>query len=165
MTGVEPAGEGLLDLFDEFGKIGPLLFELFLVLFVKGIKPRDEADGFLVTLIPLFEFCLGTVGSVLHLHDQVKMVSHDRKTIDLAEKTFKYIELYRHFFYKFDYTYVNELDSRRGSIKKLYNESSKKTKESNIISNFDAIVEIINGIVKSRIAIELSKNQINKVAV
>ena len=83
-----------------------------------------------------------------------------KETIDLAEDALEFIKLYRHFFYKFDYKYINELDYIRHEIKKHYITYSQKNKESCIASNFDALAEVLNGIIKSRISLELSKKDI-----
>lgn len=88
-----------------------------------------------------------------------------KETIVLAEKALEYIELYRHFFYKFDYKQVNELDKLRAEIKRLFIESSKKNKESSITSNFESIVETMHGIIKSRISFELNKDNLIQTAV
>lgn len=108
--------------------------------------------------------------TVLHYMDKItdfirysyrNTVSFEKKvtksTIKLAEETLRSFEMYRHFFYKFDYKLITEIDELRGQIKKLYLENSKKSKESSITSNFDSIVEMINGILKPRVALELCK--------
>lgn len=88
-----------------------------------------------------------------------------KETIKLAEKTFKYLETYRHFFYKFDYKIINDLDDLRGDVKKLYLEISKNNKEATINSQFDSFVESLHGIIKSRLALELFKSNIKETAV
>ena len=80
-----------------------------------------------------------------------------KETLELAEKAFRYLELYRHFFYKFSYNAINELDVLRGEIKKMFIEASKKNRESSIAANFDAIAETLHGAIQPRIAVELSK--------
>ena len=88
-----------------------------------------------------------------------------KETINLAEKTYKYLEMYRHFFYKFDYKLINDLDDMRGDVKKMYLGVSKKNKEVNINSQFDSFVESLHGIIKSRLALELVKSDFKQTAV
>jgi len=85
-----------------------------------------------------------------------------KETIELAEKALEFIKLYRHYFYKFSYKYINELDDIRHEIKALYIAYSEKNKESSIASNFDAMAEVLNGIIKSRISLELLKKDIKE---
>ena len=88
-----------------------------------------------------------------------------KETLNAAEKSFKYLETYRHFFYKFDYKAVNELDEMRGEIKNLIVKASRKGANADINSQLDGMVESLHGIVKSRIAIELSQANFKKTAV
>jgi phosphate uptake regulator len=81
------------------------------------------------------------------------------ETIILGEKALDYLKLYRSFFYKFDYKKINELDLIRHELKKTFVKSSQKHKEVGISSNFDALVEILNGTIKSRISLELLKEK------
>ena len=92
-----------------------------------------------------------------------KDVSKD--TIALSEKTYEYLKQYRHFFYKFDYNYINELDILRGEVKDSFVELSKKNKQPIINAQFDAFVETLHGIIKSRIALELSKKNLKQAAI
>ncbi|MBN2111789.1 phosphate uptake regulator PhoU [Candidatus Woesearchaeota archaeon] len=86
--------------------------------------------------------------------DSNKKVS--KEIIQLAEKAKEYLELYRHFFYKFDYKLINSLDSLRGEVKKLYIKSSK-TDQAGISGQLEAFVETLHGIVEPRVALELAK--------
>lgn len=87
-----------------------------------------------------------------------KKVSED--TIKTAKRAFKFIESYRHFYNKFSYDAISELDDIRGDVKRLYLECVQKCpKESAINSNFDALVETLHGAIKTRIAIELAKKE------
>ncbi len=80
----------------------------------------------------------------------------DKETIMLAEKTLKYFKSYRHFFYKFSYDEINDLDELRGEMKKSF----INTKEDlHINSQFNDLVEVLHGIIKCRVAIEISKNK------
>ena len=80
------------------------------------------------------------------------------QTINIAKKSFKFVEAYRHFFNKFGYEEISELDETRGSVKKAYLECvSASPKESAINSNFDALVETLHGGIKPRIALQLAK--------
>ncbi len=81
-------------------------------------------------------------------------------TIKTAKKSFKFLESYRHFFNKFSYEAISELDELRGDVKKSYLECVQNCpKESAINSNFDALVETLHGAIKTRIAIELAKKE------
>jgi phosphate uptake regulator len=81
-----------------------------------------------------------------------------RETVSMAKNTHKFLEAYRHFFNKFNYDSINELDELRGDIKKSFLSNVKKnSKESAIFTNFDAFVETLHGAIKPRIAIELGK--------
>jgi len=80
-----------------------------------------------------------------------------KETLVLAQKSFDYFELYRHFFYKPDYSLINQLDDKRGEIKNLFLKSENY--EKSITAQFESMVEIMNGIIKSRIALSLSQNE------
>ena len=87
-----------------------------------------------------------------------KLNKVSKETIIFANKTFEFIEMYRSFFNKFDYKSIHLLDDLRGNIKKLFlTNANKFPKESVINAQFDALVEILHGAIKPRIAIELTK--------
>lgn len=81
-----------------------------------------------------------------------------KETIEVAEKTLSYIEMYRQFYNKFQYKTISELDLLRADVKKR---ASMSKKEFSICSQFDAIAETASGMIKPRIALE---NDIHKLA-
>lgn len=85
-----------------------------------------------------------------------KGVSKD--TLQMAEAAFTYLENYRHFFYKFDWGTIHDIDEKRGEIK-LLNMKTVKAGEGAIGGQLDAMVETLSGLVKPRIALELAKGK------
>jgi AbrB family looped-hinge helix DNA binding protein len=79
-------------------------------------------------------------------------------TIKLAEDCYGFIELYRHFYHKFSFETINEMDELRGKIKKKA--ALGKDKEMEIASTLNSLVEVLHGAIKPRIAIELVNMEI-----
>ncbi len=84
-----------------------------------------------------------------------------KSTIDIVKKTVDFVEMFRSFHNKFSYKIINDLDYLRGDIRKGYVSGIKRYPfESIITSNCYGLVEILNGAVKPRIAMELDKNNL-----
>jgi phosphate uptake regulator len=81
-----------------------------------------------------------------------------KETIDLAEGAYTYLENYRHFFYKFDWGAIHDIDEKRGDVVARFLRTAK-TGEAPIMAQLDAMVESLNGLVKPRIALELAKGK------
>ena len=93
----------------------------------------------------------------VHIHKHHKKIS--KETIELMKHAREFFEMYRHFYNKFSYEAINDLDDKRGEIRKLFLRSIKThPQESSINSNFNAMVETLNGGVKPRICMELEKD-------
>ena len=74
------------------------------------------------------------------------------------EKTLEYLKLFRSLYHKFDYGSINKLDILRGEVKALQKKVlSINPRELIIVSNLKCLVEMMNGAIKSRIAIKLSR--------
>ena len=82
----------------------------------------------------------------------------NKETINFANKTLEFIEMYRGFFNKFNHKSIHLLDELRGEIKKQFLIiANKYPKKAVINAQFDALVETLHGAIKPRIAIELIK--------
>lgn len=80
----------------------------------------------------------------------------EKQSIELMEKTLEYLQLFRSLFSKFGFAKINKLDVLRRDVKNLYCDIySKSPNELLVISHLNCMVEMLNGAVKSRIALDL----------
>ena len=119
----------------------------------KTLTKVESMNLFLILNIldKVTDFCRYVYKNTLAYNKKVS-----KSTLDLAKEVYKFVEMYRSFFNKYDYKAINALDRLRGAVKKSYQESVKKyPAEAAINSNFDAFVETMAGAIKPRISIEL----------